>query len=53
MKTAPITAVCCLLLAQVFSGCSESSSPPGPELAFDCLEIEGVTTDHASTGGVS
>ena len=53
MKTAPIAAACCLFLALVISGCSETSSPPGSELAFDCLEIDGVTTDHASTGGVS
>ncbi len=53
MKTAPFAAACCLVLAQVFSGCSETSSPPGSELAFDCLEIDGVTTDHASTGCAS
>ena len=53
MKPTSIPAACLVFTVFLLPGCSDECCPPQVSLKFEMTEIAGLTTDHASTGGVS
>ncbi len=49
MKYAILAGICWIALI----GCTDTQDPVDTSLRFERVEVDGVTTDHASTGGVS